>query len=54
MKLAKREYARFTPEQQMVIGEHASVDSNQLDICLFSKNLGVEMKVTSVQTWKAS
>ena len=45
-------YAKFTPEQQAVIGEYASLDGNQAAIRHFSKKLGVEMKVTSVQTWK--
>ena len=43
------EYAKFTPEQQ-VVGEYASLHGNQVAICHFSKNLGVEMKVTLVQT----
>ena len=45
-------YATFTPEQQVAIGEYASLHGNQADIRHFSKKLGVEMKVTLVQTWK--
>ena len=44
------EYAKFTPEQQAVIGEYDSLHGNQVAIRHFSKKLGVEMKVTSVQT----
>ena len=40
-------YAKFTPDQQAAISEHASLDGNQAAICHFSKKFGVEMKVTS-------
>ena len=49
-----KKYAKFTPKQQAAIGEYASLHGNQAAICHFSKKLGVEMKVTSVQTWKVS
>ena len=42
----------FTSEQQTAIGKYASLHSNQIAICHFSKKLEVEMKVTLVQTWK--
>ena len=45
-------YAKFTPEQKASIGEYASLHGNQAAIRHFSKQLGVEMKPTSVQTWK--
>ncbi len=45
-------YAKFTPEQKASIGEYASLHGNQAAIHCFSKQLGVEMKPTSVQTWK--
>ena len=45
-------YAKLTPEQKASIGEYASLHGNQAAIHRFSKQLGVEMKPTSVQTWK--
>ena len=45
-------YAKFTPEQQAAIGEYASLYGNQAAIHHFTKQLGVELKVSSVQTWK--
>ena len=45
-------YAKFTPEQKASIGEYASLHGNQAAIHRFSKQLGVEMKPTSVQPWK--
>ena len=45
-------YAKFTPEQQAAIGKYASINGNQAAIRHFSEKLGVELKVTTVQTWK--
>ena len=45
-------YSKFSPEQQAAIGKYASLNGNQAAIQHFSKQLGVELKVTSVQTWK--
>ena len=45
-------YAKFTPEQEASIGEYASLHSIQAAIHHFWKQSGVEMKPTSVQTWK--
>ena len=45
-------YAKFSPEQQAAIGKYASLNGNQVVIRHFSKQLEVELKVTSVQTWK--
>ena len=50
----RKRYAKFTPEQQAAIGEYASLHSNQLAICHFTKQLGVELKVNSGQTWKGN
>ena len=47
-----REYVKFTPAQQAPIGEYASMHGNQAAIRHFSKVLGVEIKGSSVQTWK--
>ena len=43
---------KFSPEQQAVIGKYASLNGNQAAILYFSKQLEVELKVTTVQTWK--
>ena len=45
-------YSKFSPEQQAEIGKYASLNGNQAAIRHFSKQLGIELKVTSVQTWK--
>lgn len=45
-------YSKFSPEQQAAIGKYASINGNQAAIRHFSKQLGVDLKVTSVQTWK--
>ena len=44
----RRKYAKFTSEQKASIGEYASLHGNQVPIRHFSKQLGVEMKPTSV------
>ena len=43
-------YAKFTPEQQAAMGEYASLHGNQAAIRHFTKQLGVELKVSSGQT----
>ena len=48
----RKSYAKFMPEQQAPIGKYASLHGNQAAIRHFSKQLKVEFKVTSVQTWK--
>ena len=45
-------YSKFSPEQQAAIGRYASINGNQAAIRHFSKQLEVDLKVTSVQTWK--
>ena len=45
-------YAKFTPEQQAVIGGYAALHGNQAAVRHFSKQLKVQVQVTSVQTWK--
>ena len=47
-------YAKFTPEQQAAIGEYASLQGNQAAIRHFTEQLGVELKVSSGQTWKGN
>ena len=47
-------YAKITPEQQAAIGEYASLHGNQVAIRHFTKQLGVELKVSSGQTWKGN
>ncbi len=42
-------YAKFTPEQKASIGEYASLHGSYSS---FFEVVGVEMKPTSVQTWK--
>ena len=44
-------YAKFTPEQKASIGKYASLHGNQAAFRHLSKQLGVKMKPTSVQTW---
>ena len=46
-------YAKYTPEQQAVIGEYASIHGNLAAVRHFSKKLGAEIKESSVRTWKA-
>ena len=48
----RRSYANFSPEQQAAIKKYASLHGNQAAIQHFSKQLEVELKVTSVHTWK--
>jgi hypothetical protein len=45
-------YAKFTPDQQAAIGKYAAVHGNQAAIQHFSKDLEVELKTNSVQSWK--
>lgn len=45
-------YAKFTPEQQAAIGKYASLNGNKAAVRHYSKHLEVDLKVTSVQTWK--
>ena len=45
-------YCKFTPDQQAVIGKYAAMHDNQAAIRHFSKDLEVELKTNSVQTWK--
>ena len=45
-------YSKFSPQQQAAIGKYASSNGNQAAIQHFSKQLGVDLKVISVQTWK--
>ena len=45
-------YAKFTPEQQAAIAKYASIHGNQAAVVKFSKELEVQLKVTTVQTWK--
>ena len=42
----------MTPEQQAAISEYASLHGNQAAIRHFSKQFGVDVKASSVQTWK--
>ena len=49
---ARGKYAKLTPEQQAAIGEYASLRGNQAAIRHFSKQFGVDVKASSVQTWK--
>ena len=51
-KRRRGSYAKFSPEQQAAIGKYASLHANQAAIRHFSKQLEVELKVTSVHTWK--
>ena len=41
-------YSKFLPEQQAVIRKYTSLNGNQVAIQHFSKQLEVELKVTSV------
>ena len=45
----REKYAKFTPEQKASIGEYASLHGSYSS---FFEVVGVEMKPTSVQTWK--
>ena len=45
-------YAKFTPDKQAAIGKYAAMHGNQAAIRHFSKDLEVELKANSVQTWK--
>lgn len=45
-------YAKFSSEQQAQIGEYASLNGNQAAVRHFSMKLGVQLKVTTIQTWK--
>lgn len=45
-------YSKISPEQQAAIGKYASLNGNKVVVRHFNKQLGVELKVTSVQTWK--
>ena len=45
-------YAKLAPAKQAAIGKYASLHGNQAAIRHFSKQLEVELKVTSVHTWK--
>ena len=45
-------YGKLTPDQQAVIGKYAAMHDNQATIRHFSKDLEVELKTNSVQTWK--
>ena len=45
-------YCKLTPDQQAVIGKYAAMHGNQAAIRHFSKDLEVELKTNSVQTWK--
>ena len=46
-------YARYTPAQQAKIGEYASIHGNLAAVRHFSKELGAEIKKSSVRIWKA-
>ena len=46
--VTRKQYAK----REASIGEYASLHGNQAAIRHFLKQLGVEMKPTSVQTWK--
>ena len=45
-------YAKYTPAQQAMIGEYASMHGNLAVVRDFTKKLGVEVKESSVRTWK--
>ena len=45
-------YAKYTPVQQAMIGEYASIHGNLAAVRYFTKKLGVEVKEGSVRTWK--
>ena len=49
---SRGKYSKFTPEHKASISEYASLHDNQAAIHNFLKQLGVEMKPTSVQIWK--
>lgn len=46
-------YSKFSPEQQAEIGKYASENGNQAAFRYFSKQLKVELKMSSIQTWKS-
>ena len=46
-------YAKYTPAQQTKIGEYASIHGNLAAVRHFSKELGAEIKESSVRIWKA-
>ena len=48
MRYKASQEGNMPSSQQVVIGEYASLYSNQAAIRHFSKKFGVEMKVTSV------
>lgn len=45
-------YAKHTPEQQAAIGKYASMHGNKAAVRHFSKKLGVDVRESSVRTWK--
>ena len=45
-------YVKLTPAQQAVIGKYAVMHGNPEAIRHFLKDLEVELKTNSVQTWK--
>ena len=45
-------YSKFSPEQRAEVRKYASINGNQAAIRHFFKQLGVDLKVNSVQTWK--
>ena len=45
-------HAKYTPTQQAMIGEYASIHGNLAAVRPSTKKLGVEVKESSVRTWK--
>ena len=45
-------YPKYTPTQQAMIGEYASMHGNLVAVRHFTKKLVVEVKESSVRTWK--
>ena len=41
-------YAKFSPEQQAAIGKYVSLNGNPAAVRHFSKQLNVELKITSI------
>ena len=50
---ARGPYTKYTPQQQAMIGEYASLHGNRAAVRHFTEKLGVEVKESSVRTWKA-
>ena len=46
-------YSKLTPEQQAQIGKYASMHGNAAALRRFSKELDIDLKESSVRTWRS-